>query len=106
MFIIEDEKRNKACKDLEKKFAERFLGLHLIWSEADRNSREMQKFRLVDSISGQKLRLVFISNESFEDGTVDSFLRKFEEGIDVLAKRGNESMKYYNGRLILEHLQR
>lgn len=102
MFIIEDEKRNKACKDLEKKFAERFLGLHLIWSEADRNSREMQKFRLVDSISGQKLRLVFISNESFEDGTVDSFLRKFEEKVGAYATKNSLAIKYKNSMLVVE----
>lgn len=102
MFIIEDEKRNNACKDLERKFAERFPGLQLIWSKVDRNSREMQKFRLVDSISGQKLRLVFISNESFEDGTVDSFLRKFEEKLEDYALKNSLAIKYKNSRLIIE----
>ena len=56
MFIIEDEKRNNACKDLERKFAERFPGLQLIWDEANRNNiSEWQKFALKEMVEGQKI---------------------------------------------------
>ncbi len=100
--IIENQTRNKVCKDVANNFGERFPGLLLIWSEMDRNSREVQKFRLMDSISGQKLRLVFISNESFEDETIDSFIRKFEEKLKDYAIKSSLSIKYKNSRLLVE----
>lgn len=102
MFIIENEKRNQACKELQRKFSERFVGLQLIWSYIDRNSKEVQKFRLVDSISGHKLRLVFISNESFEDGTIESFLSKFEDTVEQIMGDMPGNIYYKKARLSIK----
>jgi hypothetical protein len=50
MFIIEDEKRNQACKDLERKFEQRFPGLQLVWDRANRNNiKEWQRFTLKET---------------------------------------------------------
>lgn len=94
MFIIEDEKRNNACKDLERKFVERFPGLQLIWSKIGRNSREVQKFTLKEAISGQKLRLVFITNGSFANDEMGSFLSKFEDRFEEFAQKNNHPIHY------------
>jgi len=56
MFILEDEERNKTCKDLEREFAERFPGLQLIWDEVNKNNLEKwQKFALKEMVEGQKI---------------------------------------------------
>jgi hypothetical protein len=102
MFIIEDEKRNKACKDLERKFAERFVGLQLIWSEIDRNSREVQKFTLKEAISGQKLRLVFITNGSFANDEMGSFLSKFEDRFEEFMAIGMHDLKFEKGKFVIQ----
>jgi len=101
-FILDDEDRNRQCQDLEKRFATRFPGLSLEWSEPDRNGREVQKFRLFDSLSLKKLRLVFISNESFEDETVSAFLNKFEDFLETIAGKDPGDLLFKNGRLSIK----
>jgi len=99
MFIIEDEKRNKACKDLEKRFAERFPGLFLIWDEANRNNiTEWQKFTLKEVVSGQKLRLIFVTNDAFDNDEMGSFLIQFEDHIEEFSKKSQEALRFRMGR--------
>lgn len=100
MFIIEDDKRNKACKDLERKFAERFPGLLLIWDVANRNNiSEWQKFTLKEAVSGQNIRLVFVTNDAFENDEMRSFLIQFADRLEEFVKKSTEPLRFKNGML-------
>jgi len=100
MFITEDEERNKACKELEKKFPERFPGLLFVWDYVDRNNiTGWQKFILKELASGQKIRIVFISNTAFKNDEMGSFLVQFEDHLEELFQKGNGVIRYKNRKL-------
>ena len=106
MFILEDEKLNAQCRELGKRFSTRFPGLSLVWSQIDRaNKDDCQKFRLVETVSGKKLRLVFISNESFEDETIGSFLSKFEDFLGTITGGSPGNIYYKNAKLGIKILR-
>lgn len=99
MFILEDEERNKTCKDLEREFAERFPGLQLIWDRVNRNNiKKWQKFALKEVVSGQKLRFVFVTNDTFENNEMGSFLIQFEDNLQEFAKKSPEELRFKRGR--------
>lgn len=94
-----DESRDLACKDLQERFGRRFPGLLLVWDEANRNAdREKQKFILKDAASGQKLRLVFVTNEAFENDEMGSFMVQFEDRLKEFVKKSPEALRFMMGR--------
>ena len=105
MFIIEDEKRNNACKDLERKFAERFPGLQLIWDEVNKNNLEKwQKFALKEMVEGQKIRLVFVTNDAFENDEMGSFLIQFKDHLEEFTQKSTKAIRYREERLEIDKL--
>ena len=94
-----DQDRDLACKDLQERFGRRFPGLFLVWDEANRNTdREWQKFTLKDTTSGQKIRLVFVSNDAFENDEMGSFMVQFEDHLEEFAKKSMEALRFRMGR--------
>jgi len=94
-----DESRDLACKDIQERFARRFPGLFLIWDEANRNTgQEWQKFTLKDAASGQKICLVLITNETFKDDEMGSFLIQFEDNLLEFTKKSSESLRFRVGK--------
>lgn len=94
-----DDDRDLACRDLQERFARRFPGLLLIWDEVNRNAdREQQKFTLKDAASGQKIRLIFVTNEAFENDEIGSFLVQFEDHLEEFVQKKAESLRFRIGR--------
>ncbi len=94
-----DQDRDLACKDLEERFSERFPGLLLAWDKANRNTdREWQKFALKDTTSSQKIRLVFVTNDAFENDELGSFLIQFEDHLEEFAQKSSEALRFRMGR--------
>jgi hypothetical protein len=94
-----DDDRDLACKDLQERFGRRFPGLLLVWDEANRNTdREWQKFTLKEAASNQKIRLVFVTNDAFENDEMGSFLIQFEDHLEEFAKKSQEALRFRMGR--------
>jgi hypothetical protein len=94
-----DEDRDLACSNLQERFKRRFPGLLLIWDEANKNTtQEWQKFALKNEASGQKIRLVLVTNEAFEDDEMGSFLIQFEDNLEEYTKKSSETLRFKMGR--------
>lgn len=103
MFYTDDKARDRQCQDLQRHFTERFPGLLLIWDEADRNNiKEWQKFTLKEAVSGQKIRLVFVTNDAFENDEMRFFLLKFEDRMGEFVMKSNKPIRYKNSWLEIE----
>jgi len=99
LYYKDDKSRDLVCKDLQERFWERFPGLLLVWDEANRNTgKEWQKFTLKDAASSQKIRLVLVTNDAFENDEMGSFMVQFEDHLEEFTKKSSEALRFRIGR--------
>lgn len=58
------------------------------------NLEKWQKFALKEMVEGQKIRLVFVTNDAFENDEMGSFLMQFEDYLEEFAKKSIKAIEH------------